>query len=321
MRPDRRTILAGAAFGLAAPIAGARAAPGPDAAAAPPFRRVRIGDVEVTCLFDGGMTITNDRIAGFFPDGRPEEIAGLRERAFHSPDGLKHPVGCYLLRTGRNTALVDCGGHTAFLPTTGGALASLAAAGIRPEDVDTVLLTHIHPEHALGLSYDGRTRNFPNAEIVVTDVDHRYWTDPAEESRVPQGKRFIDFARQAIAPYRDRIRLIPAERPVEAIPGIWTDPAPGHTPGHVSYRFSSGGEEMLIWGDIAHQNTIQLARPRWRVGVDTDPAMGVASRLRTLDMLASGRTLVGGVHTPWPGLGRVVKAGEGYEWVSRPWQV
>ncbi|NNM74415.1 MBL fold metallo-hydrolase [Enterovirga sp. DB1703] len=280
-----------------------------------------MGDVEVTCLFDGGMTITNDRIQGFFPDGRPDELASLRERAFESPDGLKHPVGCYLLRTSRNVALVDCGGHPAFLPTVGRSLDSLRAAGVRPEEVDTVLLTHIHPEHALGLSYDGQTRNFPNAEIVVTDVDHRYWTDPGMESRVPQGRRFIDFARQAIAPYRDRIRLIAADRSVEAIPGVFTDPAPGHTPGHVSYRFSSAGQEMLIWGDIAHQNYIQLARPRWRVGVDYDPSQGVESRLRTLDMLAGSRALVGGCHTPWPGFGRVVRAGDGYEWVPRPWQI
>ena len=267
------------------------------------------------------MTISNDRIAGFFPDGTPTEIAALRERAFLSPDGLKHPVGCYLVKTSRNIALIDCGGHSAFLPTTGGALSSLRAAGVAPEAIDTVLLTHIHPEHALGLSYDGRTRNFPNAEIVLTAADHRYWTDPGMESRVPQGRRFIDFARQAIAPYADRIRLIAADREVEAIPGVFTDPAPGHTPGHISYRFSSGGEDMLIWGDIAHQNTIQLARPRWRVGVDYDAAQGVESRVRTLDMLASGRTLVGGVHAPWPGFGRIVRAGDGFAWVARPWQI
>lgn len=317
---DRRTLIATGAAGLFLPGATARAQTASPAQAAP-FRRLKIGDVEVTCLYDGGMTIAEDRIARFFPDGTPERIAQLRERAYFSPDGLKHPVGCYLLRTGRNVALVDCGGHTAFLPTTGGMLSSLRAAGVDPAEVDTVLLTHIHPEHALGLSYDGKTRNFPNAEVVVTDIDHGFWTDPALESRVPQGKVFIDFARQAIGPYADRIRLIPADRPVEAIAGVYTDPAPGHTPGHISYRFSSGGEEMLIWGDIAHQNLIQLAEPRWRVGVDVDAAAGIESRLRTLDMLAGTRTLVGGCHTPWPGFGRIVRAGSGYEWVPRPWQI
>lgn len=83
---------------------------------------------------------------------------------------------------------------------------------------------------------------------------------------------------------------------------------------------TSQKQSILVWGDIAHQMTIQLARPRWRLGVDVDSAMGVQSRLRTLDMLASERLLMGGVHVPWPGFGRVVRDGEGFLYVPRPAQ-
>jgi glyoxylase-like metal-dependent hydrolase (beta-lactamase superfamily II) len=138
---------------------------------------------------------------------------------------------------------------------------------------------------------------------------------------VPQGQRFIEAARRAIRPYDGRIRSFALDREVEVLPGVFSVPAPGHTPGHVSFRFTSGNETMLIWGDIAHQTVIQLARPRWRVGVDVDQAMGVESRVRTLTMLAAERILVGGVHVPWPGFGRVVADGEGFAWVPRPWQV
>jgi len=276
--------------------------------------------VEVTTLLDGAMGGTNAGIQNFFPDSRPEEIVPLRERAFAIEAGLHQPVGAYLINTGRNLAMIDCGGHSSFIPTTGGTLAALRASGYTPEQVDTVLLTHIHPEHALGLSYDGTTRNFPNAEVVVTQIDHQFWTDPAMESRVPQGQRFIEAGRRAIRPYTGRIRTVEMREGLEVIPGVFMVPAPGHTPGHVSFRLTSQNQTMLIWGDIAHQMVIQLARPRWRVGVDVDSATGVESRVRTLEMLAAERILMGGVHVPWPGFGRIIRDGEGFLYVPRPAQ-
>jgi len=325
----RRAALFGAA-GLATATAGAQAQPAravpPQQGAMPPrFHRLKVGDVEVTTLLDGAMQGQPDFIQRFFPDSTPAEIAPLRERAFRSETGgLHQPVGAYLLNTGRNLALMDCGGHQSFIPTTGQTLAALRAAGYTPEQVDTVLLTHIHPEHALGLSFDGTTRNFPNAEVVVTQVDHQFWTDPAMEGRVPQGQRFIQAARRAIAPYPGRIRTVEMRSGLEVIPGVFMEPAPGHTPGHVSFRVTSQNQSLLIWGDIAHQMVIQLARPRWRVGVDVDAAMGIESRVRTLDMLASEGILMGGVHVPWPGFGRIIREtfpwGEGYLYVPRPAQ-
>ncbi|WP_135469477.1 MBL fold metallo-hydrolase [Crenalkalicoccus roseus] len=321
--PGRRAALlsAAAAAAAAALPAAAPAAPAQRRTPAPGFHRVMVGDVEVTALLDGGMQMPNENIPRFFPDSTPEEIAPLRERAFFREGGLHQPVGCYLVNTGRSLFLVDCGGDGQTFPNTGRTLDALRASGYAPEEVQAVLLTHIHPEHAAGLSFDGTTRNFPNAEVVVSQTDHRFWTDPAEEGRVPQGQRFIQAARRAIGPYGERIRTIPLEREVEVLPGVFSVPAPGHTPGHVSYRVTSQNETMLIWGDIAHQVVIQLARPRWRVGVDVDPAMGIESRVRHLEMLAGERVLVGGVHVPWPGFGRVVRDGEGFLWVPRPWQL
>ena len=322
---DRRSLFLATA-GLAAAAAMPR---GPAEAAAPKagtrnpgFHRTTVGDVEVTVLLDGAMGGGGEAgIPRFLIDSTPEEIRILRERAWWMDNGLHQPVGAYVLNTGRQLIMVDCGGHSSFIPTTGNTLAALRASGYAPEQVDAVLLTHIHPEHALGLSYDGATRNFPNAEVVVSDVDHAFWTDPAQESRVPQGQRFIEAGRRAIRPYAGRIRTFGMDREVEVLPGIFSVPAPGHTPGHVSFRFTSQNQSMLIWGDIAHQTVIQLARPRWRVGVDVDQAMGVQSRVRHLEMLSSERILVGGVHVPWPGFGRVIRDGaDSFAWVQRPFQ-
>lgn len=316
-----RTLGVAAATTLAAiPPAAASGVPQQQGANPPRFHRLKLGDVEVTTLLDGAMQGQASNIQNFFPDSTPAEIAPLRARAFAIDAGLHQPVGAYVINTGRNLAMIDVGGHSSFIPTTGGTLAALRAAGYRPEDVDTVLLTHIHPEHALGLSYDGTTRNFPNAEIVVTQIDHQFWTDPAMESRVPQGQRFIEAGRRAIRPYGGRIRTVEMREGLEVIPGVFMVPAPGHTPGHVSFRLTSQNQTMLIWGDIAHQMVIQLARPRWRVGVDVDSAMGVESRVRTLEMLAAEGILMGGVHVPWPGFGRIIRDGEGFLYVPRPAQ-
>lgn len=323
---DRRSaLLTTAAISLSAAFgSGARAitpvAPPKREGAQPLFYRLKVGDVEVTALLDGGMQMPNSNIPRFFPDSTAEEIAPLRDRAFAIESGLHQPVGAFLINTGRNLAMVDCGGHESVMPNTGHALAALRASGYTPEQVDTVILTHIHPEHALGLSYDGKTKNFPNAEVVLTAIDHRFWTDPAMEASVPQGQRFIEAARRAIGPYKDRIRTVEMRDGLEVIDGVFMAPAPGHTPGHVSYRITSQNESLLIWGDIAHQVAIQLARPRWRVGVDVDSAMGVESRVRTLTMLADERILMTGVHVPWPGFGRIIRSGEGFIFVPRPLQ-
>lgn len=322
--PRRAALIgaAGSAAGALLPGAALAAPPPQIATRNPGFHRIKVGDIEVTALLDGGMGNNGEQfVQRFFPDSTPEEIRPLRERAWFSDRGLHQPVGAYLVNNGRNLFMVDCGGHASFLPTTGNTLNALRASGYTPEQVDTVLLTHIHPEHALGLSYDGTTRNFPNAEVVVTAVDHAFWTDPAQESRVPQGQPFIRAARRAVGPYEGRIRTFAIEREVEVLPGVFSVPAPGHTPGHVSFRMTSQNQTILLWGDIAHQTVIQLARPRWRVGVDVDGTMGIESRVRHLDMLAADGTLVGGVHVPWPGFGRVVRDGtERYAWVQRPFQ-
>lgn len=297
----------------------------PMAGSAPPgFFRTRIGTVELTVLLDGGMQMANSFVPRFFPDADPAEFAALRAQGFVVEAGLPMPVGCYLVNTGRALVLIDAGGHPGFVPTTGRMLENLRASGYAPGQVDAVLLTHIHPEHALGIANDGQ-RVFANAEIVVSDADLAFWTDPAQEPRVPQGQVFIQAARRAIAPYQGRIRsfaMPAAGRELEVFPGFTALPAPGHTPGHVSYRVDAGeGQVVLVWGDVVHQAAIQLARPHWRVGIDVDAAMAVDSRRRTLQMLAAERMLVGGVHLPWPGLGRIVHQGEGFAYAARPWQL
>lgn len=291
---------------------------------APAFFRFALGDAEITLLLDGAMNLPGDRLPMFFEDAaEPDDLAALRQRMFPLPDGgVSMPVGVYLLNTGRNLALIDAGGP-GWRPTLGRMPEALAASGYRPEDVDTVLLTHLHPEHALGISGGQESPSivFPNAEIVVNEIEHAFWLDDANIPRVPQGMPFVEGARAAVAPYTgDRLRRYPGGREIEVIPGVTAVPAYGHTAGHTTYRITSGNAAMHVWGDIVHLAAIQLARPDWRLAIDQDPAMGAQSRRAELERVAGTDTLVGGIHLPWPGVGRIVRDGQGFAFIPLPWQ-
>ncbi|MGU3358949.1 MBL fold metallo-hydrolase [Methylobacterium sp. M6A4_1b] len=328
----RRGALVGAAAALGAIVAGrkqvvspASAQSGPYAGTGassrtPAFFPTKVGTAKVTALLDGGFVIPTAGLPKFFPDSE-RTIATLDSQVFTHPDGLAIPVGAYLIETGRNVVLVDAGGGATYLPTTGRLLASLAAAGVTPDKVDTILLTHMHMEHALGITTAEGKRVFPNAEVVVSEAEYAFWLDDANLSRVPQGDSFVKGARRAVAPYADRIRRFRDTGETEVVPGISTLPGPGHTPGNTSFMLTSGNASMLILGDVLHHPVLQLPTPRARVGVDVDPALGVESRLRTLDAVAGKATFVGGMHLPWPGFGRIVRSGDGFSYLAMPWQL
>ena len=317
-------------LGIAAPVLTATPtltladAPAAAGRETPAYFRFALGEMEITLLLDGAMALPERFLTRFYGTADPDELALLRRRVFPMPDGsIPMPVGLYLVNTGRNLALIDAGGP-GFRPTLGGMPAALRASGHRPEDVDTVLLTHLHPEHALGISGGVAAPSivFPNAEIVVNEIEHAFWTDDANIPRVPQGMGFVDGARASIAPYTgDRLRLYPGGREIGVIPGVTAIPAYGHTAGHTTYRIVSGDAVMHVWGDIVHHPTIQLARPDWQIGIDQDPAMGVESRRAELARVADTDMLVGGVHLPWPGVGRIIRDGDGYAFIPFPWQM
>jgi glyoxylase-like metal-dependent hydrolase (beta-lactamase superfamily II) len=315
-------LIAGGGRGLisqAAAQSGPYSGTGIAASRTPAFFKATVGDAQVTALLDGGFVIPTAGLPKFFPDSG-QTLSNLDSLVFPHPDGLAIPVGAYLIETGRNVVLIDAGGGPDYLPTTGRLLASLAAAGVSPEKVDTILLTHMHMEHALGMSSTDGNRVFPNAEVVVSNTEYTFWLDDANISRVPQGKSFVEGARKAVAPYTNRIRRFSDSHETEVVPGISTLPGPGHTPGNTSFMLTSGSESMLIMGDVLHHPVMQLPAPRARVGVDVDPALGVESRIRTLEAIAGKTTYVGGMHLPWPGFGRIARSGEGFAYLAMPWQ-
>lgn len=262
----------------------------------------KIGDVEVITVSDGRL----DSTYGTFL-GSAEEV----ERAGLSPDApVSLPVNAFLLRSNGKRVLVDAGSGSSMGPTLGKLPDNLRAIGMAPETIDFVLLTHIHPDHSNGLVDDEGRPNFPNAEIMVHADDLRFWVEREPDAADSEARqRVMKQARRAFAPYRDRVRAISEG---ELLPGISAHPQPGHTFGHTGWLVSSGGEALLIWGDIVHVPAVQFARPDALLSVDLDPQAARRSRLRVLEWVATGRIRVAGAHLGFPGIGHVLRDGSGY---------
>ncbi len=280
---------------------------------APGIHHKAVGDILVTALNDGMFEGSFAMLAAF-ETGTAEQMHRDRFRAIPP----KLAVNSFLIQTEDRTILVDSGCGGVFGPALGNLAGNLAALGIKPGDVDTVLCTHLHPDHVGGL-VDGAGKSvFPNAELVVHADDHKYWGDDATlaGATTDQDKGFIQLARTTIAAYADRTKLLTAG---EAISGISIMPEPGHTPGHSGWLIASGGASLLIWGDIVHMPGIQFARPEAGMGFDIDGAQAIATRQRIMDMVTADRLMVAGMHLDFPCFGHVAKAQSGYVFVPDVW--
>ena len=279
------------------------------------FFRMQVGDFEVTSLLDGGF--------GFPPDllkADPEQVARLIAQDFPSdPPKFDGSVAGFLVNTGRQLILVDTGlGHFGGFPGTGKLAANLRAAGYRPEQVDLVLITHLHFDHIGGLLTGNGKRAFPNAVVKMSRAESDYWLSREEAAKAPKDSQpMFDYARQAAAPYLAAKRWKPFDGTGELVPGVRPYPLVGHTPGHTGYEFASKGQRMLAWGDTLHVAPVQFGHPEIGIAFDLDPQQAIDQRLKLFAMLAEDGTVVAAPHVGFPSLGRLLKqgAGSGYVWV------
>lgn len=312
---DRRSLLSLAAGAGAASIALPVAARAPLAGTqVPGVVRHKVGTIEVTALLDGHLPIAH----AMFPSANEAAANRLTDGAFLPRGPVATPVNAYLVNLGDRLVLVDTGTATAMGPGLGHLPRNLAAAGVSPEAVDLVLITHLHPDHANGLvTSDGRAV-FPNAEVIVAEAEVAFWTDAGVMSRAPaEAQPFFRMAQAAIAPYGSRLRRITPGG--EVTPGITSVAAPGHTPGHTAFRIASGAAQLLIWGDIVHVGPFQFPNPDWSIAFDVDLPAAAATRRRIFDMVAADRITVAGMHLDFPGIGNVARDGTAFRFVPQPW--
>ena len=274
----------------------------------------RIGEVVITALSDGTLERTHEMMIGVSADEGRERLAAASRNAFVLS------VNAFLIYAGDRIALVETGSGSYLGPSAGHLLANMRAAGVDPGRIDTILLTHMHPDHSAGLTdlTTGKP-NYANAELVVHENEPKHWFDDAAMARGTEREKRLMFqqAREQTAPYRSRMRTFTQG---EVFPGVTAIPIHGHTPGHTGYLIESGGDRLLIWGDVVHMPEVQVPRPEVSMVVDTDPAAAAAARRRVFDMVASERLLVTGMHLHFPGFSHVVREGSGYRLVPEAWR-
>ena len=274
----------------------------------------RIGDAVVTSLSDGILVRTNEMMHGVSPELGKQHL----DAAFRPEFALS--INAFVVHIGGKLILVETGSGNYFGDVAGHLLANLAAAGIRPDKIDTILLTHMHPDHSAGQTDLATGKlNFPNAELVVHENEPKHWFDDAAMARGTEREKKFMFqqAREQTAPYKSRTRLF---KQGDIAPGITAIPAFGHTPGHTAFLIESAGERLLIWGDTVHIPEVQVPNPEVAMVVDTDPSAAVASRRRMFDMAASERMLVTGMHLHFPGFGHIARQATGYAFVPEAWR-
>jgi glyoxylase-like metal-dependent hydrolase (beta-lactamase superfamily II) len=313
MTTTRRAFLAQSATLAAAPVALAKAPLSNGTAVS--VHRMKLGSFEVTTLLDGFIDINPAVLMGDQDlIKRHLEAAGL----WGSP--IRTAVNTFMVNTGEKLVMIDCGGAKMLGPNAGRVPQALAQLGIEPGQVDEVYITHMHGDHLHGAVTPEGARMFPNAVLRIAKPDVDYWGSAEVEAAAPadQKWRFV-AAKRAMAAYGDRLQTF--EAGIELTPGIRSVNAYGHTPGHTCYLVSSGSARLLLLGDTLHVAPVQFPRPEITVGFDHSQDQARAKRRGLLEMAARDNILIGAVHLPFPGIGRLREKEGAFSYEPLPWQL
>jgi glyoxylase-like metal-dependent hydrolase (beta-lactamase superfamily II) len=279
----------------------------------------KIGDFECIALSDGTYTYAPPTFLPpatlLFVNAPKERLKQkLREYNLQPEQWVEStsPNICVVIKTDEHRVLVDTGAN-GLGPNTGKLLQNLQAEGIAPEDIDTVILTHGHPDHIGGNTIDGDKLTFPNAHYVMWKDEWDFWTSELAELKLDEhGKEvLLKFAHKNLPPIQGQLNLVDHE--TEIVPGIHAIKAPGHTPGHMGVAVSSRGEQLLCISDAA-LHPIHLEQPEWYAAVDFSPEQVVTTRHRLLKRAVADKALVLAFHFPFPGLGHIIQKEMGWQW-------
>ncbi|GGC67102.1 MBL fold metallo-hydrolase [Undibacterium terreum] len=321
----RTAILGAFAFasiaGTMLPISQAQAAAPQVKTQAPGFYRTMLGDFEITVLSDGTATIPLDQL---LTNTTPAQVSKLLGKAHLDPQHVETSINAFLVNTGSQLLLVDTGAGELFGPAQGGRLvASLKAAGYQPEDIDAVLLTHIHADHSGGLTVKGKAV-FPKALVYVDKHDADFWLNASNESKAADDQKHgFAQAAAAFAPYVENGKLRPFNGNTELFPGVSTMEMAGHTPGHSFYVFQSKGQKMVAWGDVIHAKDVQFEAPGVTIHFDVDANAAASQRKKAFADAEKQGYLIAAAHISFPGIGHIARNSDGksFAWIPANYSV
>jgi glyoxylase-like metal-dependent hydrolase (beta-lactamase superfamily II) len=311
---------AAAAFGLDGPLSvvvpaaaqdGRHANGSPQAMIDKGFAKFKVGDIEVTQIYDGTWEKAHD--PNFIKNATVEETKAALKAAGKTDAYVPVPFTVTVVKTGGKTVMFDSGTGAQGAPTAGLIKKNdmLKAAGIDAASISTIVVTHFHPDHIFGLmEKDTNAQAFPNAEIVVPAAEYKYWTDAGLLAKLPEARHGLVKRIQATFPGWKNLRQV--EDGKEAGPGITSITSNGHTPGHTSYVLGSGRQQLIVAGDVTSIHSLFVRNPGWHVAFDTDAAAAENSRRALFDRAVADGAIVTGYHWGLPGAGTLAKDGNGY---------
>ena len=302
--------IAAAACGFTLGTAPAMAAAPMVKTQAPGYYRTMLGEFEVTVVSDGTVSLPVDKLLHESP---AKTQSALAKSYLKVP--VETSVNTFLVNTGSKLVLIDAGAGSLFGPTLGKLVQNIQAAGYKPEQIDDIVITHMHADHVGGLVANGALV-FPNATIHADKHDADYWLSQANMDKAPaDAKGFFQGAMNSLNPYIAAGKFKAIEADGDIVPGVKSSAAYGHTPGHTVYVVESQGQKLVLVGDLIHVGAVQFDNPSVTITFDTDEKAAAAMRRKVFDQAVKEGAIIGAAHLQFPGVGHLRRAGKGYQWV------